>query len=292
MKKNLIKLFLKINSFFKPKPHPFNEEIDSPNLDYSEFEFSKAPSVFEKYHCFGNFFEKIKDKKIVDFACGGGGKSIFLAIKGAQEVYGIDLDTDFINQAKNIAKKNNVESKCHFSVADAMDSNLPNNYFDFVILNDAIEHIPDTEKTLIEALRILKPGGEIYINFEGYYYFFGHHLWDALPIPWLHLFTTESFRISLYKEAVKKISNGQKRIDFRISKNNGVEHISYLNKITIKKFEKIIKKLEKKKILKIKHIYYSTFNKKIFKLLAKIPLLREMFLSTVYCVLQKSETIK
>ncbi|HCW32602.1 MAG: hypothetical protein UT36_C0001G0164 [Candidatus Peregrinibacteria bacterium GW2011_GWF2_39_17] len=293
MQKILIKLFLKLNSFFPLKPHPFNEKDTDSDLSYANFELLNAPNVFEKYNRFGDFQRKIKGKKIVDFACGGGGKSIFLAINGAREVYGIDISEGFIAQAKNLALEKKIEKKCHFLVDDAMKSHLPNDYFDMVIFNDAIEHIPDTEKTLQEALRVLRPGGKIYINFEGYYYFFGHHLWDVLPIPWLHLFTTENFRIALYKQAVKKFQNGEKRINFRISKDKkGLERISYLNRISVRKFEKILKKLEKQKLIKVEANYYSTFNKKIFKILAKLPFLREMFLSTLYFVLEKPKTLK
>jgi len=285
----MIKLFLKLNSFFKLPDHPFNKAKNGVfNLNYSDFEFKSAPELFEKYDRFGDFISKIKNKKVADFACGGGGKSIYLATKGAKEVWGIDLSEKFIKQANKMAKDQGVESKCHFLFDDAVKSSLESNYFDYVIFNDAIEHIPDTEGTIKEALRILKPGGQIYINFEAYYFFFGHHLWDALPIPWLHLFTSEKFRIKLYKEAVKKFPDGDERIKFRISKNkNGQEEISYLNRITVSKFEKIVAKLEKNKLAIVKHFYLSTLNRKILKFLAKLPILREMFLSTIYFVLEK-----
>ena len=288
MKKLLIKFFLKLNARFKQLPHPFNKEGGGTNLNYAPYEFETASSLFKRYNRFGDFFEKVKGKKVADFACGGGGKTIFLAMNGPAEVHGIDINEEFIGQAKAMAEEKGVADKCKFSVEDATDSSLPGDYFDFVILNDAIEHIPDTTKAIREALRILKPGGEIYINFEGYYFAYGHHLWDTLMIPWLHLFTTEKFRIALYKESVKKYENGPQRIDFRISKDaKGRERISYLNWITIRKFTRTIKNLERSGELTIKHLQHSTFNKKLFKLLIKIPVVKEMFLSTVYCVLKK-----
>lgn len=288
MNKFLIKFFLRLNRLFKPMPHPFNEDGIGENLNYAPYEFATAPNLFKRYDRFGLFFEKVRGKKVADFACGGGGKTIFLAMNGPAEVWGIDLNAEFIAQANSMAKEKGVSDKCYFSVDDATSSSLPDSYFDFVIFNDAIEHIPNTKKALLEALRILKPGGEIYINFEGYYFVYGHHLWDALMIPWLHVFTTEKFRIALYKEAIKKYPNGDRRVSFRISRDErGREHISYLNRITIRKFFKVVTKLEKSGAASIKHVHLSTFNKPLFKALARIPLLKELFLSTTYCVLKK-----
>jgi len=80
------------------------------------------------------------------------------------------------------------------------------------------------------------------------------------------------------------------RLDYRCSLDkNGKLHMSYLNYITISKFEKIISKLENEGLLSVKHRYYSKFNNMFFKLLATLPILREVFLSTLYFVLEKNK---
>ena len=284
----LIKIFLAFNKLFDQHPHPFN--MDLSKLSYTDYEISKAPDLFDKYNRFGDFIKLIKGKKVADFACGGAGKSIYLAQNGAAEIVGVDIDKNFINEANQKAKDYKVNDKCKFILASANKTPLESNYFDFVIFNDAMEHIPDTEGSIREAIRVLKPNGKIYINFEAYYFFYGHHMMDALPIPWLHLFTTESFRINLYKEAIKNFENAQMRLDYRCSLDkNGKLHMSYLNYITISKFEKIISKLENEGLLSVKHRYYSKFNNRFFKLLATLPILREVFLSTLYFVLEKNK---
>lgn len=285
-----IKLFLKLNKLFPESkfPHPFNKPKNGiQNLNYSDFEFGKAPEVFQKYNRYIDFLTWIKDKKICDFACGGGGKSVYLATKGALEVYGIDINENFIDQASRIAEEKGVSNKCFFEVQDCANTKLPSDYFDAVILNDTIEHLPNPYEALREANRIIKPGGYIFINFEAYYYFFGHHLWDAIRIPWLHLFTTEKFRIKLYKEAVKSFPDALERINFRISRDHqGIERITYLNRITIHRFKNILKRLLENG-LSLEYSRENTFNKKIFQILAKLPLLNEIFTSTIVCVLKK-----
>lgn len=49
-------------------------------------------------------------------------------------------------------------------VADATDLPLPNNEFDAVVLQSVVEHVQDTEALISECVRVLKPGGLIYIE--------------------------------------------------------------------------------------------------------------------------------
>ncbi|MEK7528617.1 MAG: class I SAM-dependent methyltransferase [Patescibacteria group bacterium] len=283
-----IRLFLKLNSLFQESAHPFNQVRDGKQmLNYSEYEFENAGKTFSLFDRFCSFADFIKNKKVVDFCCGGGGKSVYLASIGADEVVGIDMNQIFIDQANEIARKHSVDDRCRFLCESVTDTSLPSDSYDVVILNDAIDHISDPEKALAEAHRVLKTGGKIFINFESYFYFWGHHLWDAVRIPWLHLFTTESFRIRLYKAAVERYPDAGQRVSFRISKDkNGVERITYLNHLTLRRFRKILKKLESCG-LKKESSYIMFPRRFILKALATVPYLRELFISTILVVLKK-----
>lgn len=289
MAKNpLIPALLKVNRLFKETVHPFNDATDS-SLPYAEFEFEHAERVFAQFDPIVHFRDWVKGKNVVDFACGGGGKSVYFAHEGAQRVVGLDMNEEFIREAGDFAKQHGVEEKCAFVVSDVRKTNLPDNEFDGVILNDAIDHIPHPERALREAHRILKPGGLIFINFESYYYFWGHHLWDAIRIPWLHLFTSEKFRIALYKEAVKGLPNANERLHFRISKDkDGQERITYLNHLTIRKFNSILGSLEDEGLISVEGMRQKTLRRLPLKLLGYVPGIREFFLSTLLCVLRKS----
>lgn len=62
-----------------------------------------------------------------------------------------------------------------FTFVNASALNLPfsDASFDTVIMNDFMEHISDPEGVLRESLRLLAPGGRIFINFPPYYHPFG-----------------------------------------------------------------------------------------------------------------------
>lgn len=273
-------------------PHPFNKTKEGAmKLNYSpwEYDYAKEPKGFKSFEAYtGDLTTLMKGKRVAELACGGGGKSVYFAEIGAQEVKGCDLNKIFIEQAQQFAREKGVADKCDFTVDDATKTPYKAEYFDVVILASILEHVNDPEALLREALRICKPGGKILFNTEGYYHWLGHHLWDALPIPWLHLFTTEKQRIRLYKKAVAAYPDAQDRIDFRIGKNkDGKENFDYLNHITLKKLEKLLHKLQKEKAFTKKIYTVKTFRKKPFAWFGTMPLLREVFHESVYGVIEK-----
>jgi hypothetical protein len=138
---------------------------------------------------------------------------------------------------------------------------------------------------LEECYRILKKWWYILFDFAPYYHYFGHHLWDTIQIPWIHIFTSESFRIKLYKESVKWRLDEDKRIDLRIWKNNkGKESFTYLNRITRKHFENIITKLCEEKSCKLDVKYYML---KDLNYLSNVPILREIFIRHIVGCVKK-----
>lgn len=112
----------------------------------------------------------------------------------------------------------------------------------------------------------------------------GAHLTDAIYIPWVHLFFPEKVLIESYRELIKDLPDKEDRLKFRISKRkDGSEYFSYINKMTIKRFHRILKKLS------IKPVYYSEEPlRKFISPLAKTPLLKEAFVKMVVCIIEKN----
>lgn len=225
-----------------------------------------------------------QDKKVLDIWCGGWWKSIYLAEKFNSDVVWIDLNETFLKQAKDKSKEKAVNKKTKFLIKDALNTWFKDGEFDVIIMSDVLEHIPNTESLLKESYRILKKGWFIIFDFAPYYHYFGHHLWDTIQVPWLHVFTTEKFRIKLYKESVKLLDDGKKRIDLRIWRNWKRESFTYLNRITRKDFENILKNLKKEHNVKIDVKYYML---KKLNFLSKIPLFRELFIRHIVWVIKK-----
>ncbi len=99
---------------------------------------------------------------ILDAGCGDG---VFLEkiankIKDAL-IYGIDYNPVRVERAVSLLK-----DKENVNVASGDVSNLSfcDEFFDVILLNQVLEHIPDDEKTLRELYRVLKSGGVLIVG--------------------------------------------------------------------------------------------------------------------------------
>ena len=275
--------FLKtVNRLFKPVVHPFNLNNDGVKT-YAMWQFEKGEETIKNYLSYTTKEEMFYNKTILDIGCGAGGKSLYYITLGAEHVFGVDVVASYKDESETLAATLGLSDKFTFINADAKNLPYPDGSFDTIIMNDAMEHVGEPEEVLKEVLRVLKPGGKVYINFPPYNHPFGAHLSDAINIPWVHLFFSEKTLIKEYKELVKDLPDGKSRIDFRISKNeNGEEYFSYINKMTLKRFKKILKKLD------ITPVYYNEMPlRNIVKFFARLPVFNEMFVKMAVCVIEK-----
>ena len=101
-------------------------------------------------------------ERIADIGCGNGSHIFLLnSVAGAKKpvhFYGIDIDPYEIRYALEVKKKLKFDNVT-FSVGDAQDIKLPEEYFDIVLSSEVIEHAADPRKCLDGIRRTLKPGG-------------------------------------------------------------------------------------------------------------------------------------
>jgi len=277
MKNILIDIVLNINKLFPEKDHPFNKSKNGVlDLNYTDFEYNHTKDLLDMYNKIFDI-NLLKNKSILDIWCWGGWKSIYIAEKYNANLTWIDLNFTFLKEANKKAKELKLKSEIKFMSESALDMTFNDNSFDFIIMSDVLEHIPNTNKLLSEALRVLKPWGYILFDFAPYYHYFWHHIWDTIRIPWLHLFTTDKFRSDLYKRSLDWFEDKQKRIDLRITDNR----FTYLNKISRKEFEKCVDNL---------HIHEKNIKYYILKnldFLSNIPILREIFIKHIVWFIRK-----
>jgi 2-polyprenyl-3-methyl-5-hydroxy-6-metoxy-1,4-benzoquinol methylase len=100
--------------------------------------------------------KKLESLKILDIGCGDGVLTYLLA-KGKSYTYGIDLDRDAIEFAKQ--KLSSLGIKAEFSVQSCYETNFLDSSFDAIVSSDVIEHLQNPVDYLMEIKRILKPGG-------------------------------------------------------------------------------------------------------------------------------------
>jgi len=98
-------------------------------------------------------------KKFLDYCCGEGQISIFLAENGV-DITGIDISDVSIKIAKENAIAQGLKDKPTFLVMDAENLEFNDNTFDIIICSGVLHHL-DIQKAYSELARVLKDNGEI-----------------------------------------------------------------------------------------------------------------------------------
>jgi len=284
-KKNTIpvKILMHINRFFKPPIHPFNLQNDGIKT-YAEWQYERGADTVKFFTDVYSEADLFEGKRILDMGCGAGGKSLYYASKGAEKVVGVDLVEKYREESLALAEKVGLTDKFEFVCASAYELPFEDQIFDTIVMNDFMEHVDKPEKALKEGLRLLAPGGKLLVNFPPYFHPWGAHLSDAIYIPWVQLFFSEKTMISAYEQLVSELPDRDSRLNLRFSVNeNGEKYISYINKMTLKRYKNILKKLN------ILPDYYKEVPlRKIFSIFAKIPGLSEIFVKMAVCSIQKN----
>lgn len=271
-----------VNSII-PKPiHPFNLAA-SGNSSYSEWQFERGHLALQHFKRAVSEKEMFENKTVLDIGCGAGGKTLYYSTFNPRHIYGIDIGDNLIREATELAVKKGFQDKVIFQAESADKLSFEADFFDSIIMNDAVEHFDDPEAVFLECHRVLKPGGRIYANFPPYYHPYGAHLSDVIGIPWVHAFFSEKTLIRVYKDLIQELPDARMRTEYRIGvTDEGEEYFCYINKMTIQRFEGI-KKRQPFKTAYYEHVPLRNF----LRPLSKIPFLKEVFVKMVVFIFEK-----
>lgn len=103
----------------------------------------------------------LQGKSALDVGCQWGATSIAMANAGAM-VTGIDVCEDFVNGARLRAKQHGVEAAFYTSAAEKLP--FEDGSFDVVVCVNVLEHVECHRKTVRELVRVLRPGGHLYLD--------------------------------------------------------------------------------------------------------------------------------
>ena len=98
----------------------------------------------------------------LDLCCGTGDSTIALA-KKVKLVTGLDFNQAMLKLAHEKIVKKHLQPKVKLVNGDAMNLPFAARSFDCVTICFGLRNVPDAEKTIKEAYRVLKPGGQFAI---------------------------------------------------------------------------------------------------------------------------------
>lgn len=102
------------------------------------------------------------EKTLLDVACGAGGLTLRAAAMRGCSVVGVDIHESAIVTARSFAADRGLGKRANFQIANAGEPlPFPGETFDAVMCIDAINHIPDRQRTLADWARVLRPSGKL-----------------------------------------------------------------------------------------------------------------------------------
>lgn len=98
---------------------------------------------------------------IVDVGCGAGSQAIMWSERG-HHAQGVDISAPLIDLARQRAR--DAELSARFAVGSAGQLPLPDASVDVVLVSELLEHLNEWQPCVDEAVRVLRPGGVLYMS--------------------------------------------------------------------------------------------------------------------------------
>ena len=132
------------------------EAIEYDSMDFTEVNTAFARSAAVLGPVFGN---------VLDAGTGTARIPIALSqLRPEWKLTCIDLSANMLKVATQNVERAGVRSQISLELIDAKAMPYPDNYFDMVISNSIIHHLPDPLPFLQEVKRVLKPNGAIFLR--------------------------------------------------------------------------------------------------------------------------------
>jgi SAM-dependent methyltransferase len=242
---------------------------------YSCWEYETGRTLLADYAV---QFGPLEGRAVLDIGCGLGGKTVAYAEAGAR-VVGVDIDQTNVEQSIAFARSRGADLS--FLVGDAGGLPFPDGCFDLVVANDSMEHFPHPEEAFAEIVRVLRPGGMIYLFFTPWHSPLGSHLYDYIRTPWCHLFFPER----LLREMLLLVLERRGAADPASGADALIDaYRTELNRMTVARYRRIVRSAEEIEVV-VEELKPPKFP--LLAPLTALPRLGELFTGTVVSVLRK-----
>ena len=132
---------------------------------YDEKLFRESVELFAmRFQANGFDLDWFQGNRCLDAGCGGGRYSMAMGILGAEQVIGADISSSGLDDARRRAATiPNVE----FREGSVLDLPFEDASFDFVCCSGVLHHTSDAKRGLSQLVRVLKPGGRLFLLLYG-----------------------------------------------------------------------------------------------------------------------------
>lgn len=282
--KALAKWYLGLMPVELPDFYEHRKPLQRAQLEYNDEVENRGFQLF-----FDDFSKPmdLKGKRVLDFGCGYGGRTVCYAELGARSVTGIEVVPEMVEEAREFAKAK--ECKIEFYLVPGECMPFADESFDVICSNEVFEHVESLDHCLRECWRVLAPGGSVYAVFPPYYHPTGgshlHGYVSKSPLP--NLF----FDGRTLMEAAEELMC-ERNQKYRPPALRSTDPLWSVNGTTIRKYEKLIRRLKfsgpevrylplasplRKKWEKWRMKYYAW----PFRIAARIPILNEVFVDRI-----------
>ena len=101
---------------------------------------------------------RFKGGRFLEVGCGMAPHCLLARSKPGSEIWGLDLADTLIEKLKKEYRDIN------YIVGDGNNLPFKDDYFDYLVIGEFLEHMEDPEKTLTELFRVIKKGGVLALS--------------------------------------------------------------------------------------------------------------------------------